>query len=298
MPIIKNMPIMNTTFCFGSMAKLNLGLSILGKLASGDYRLDTVMTRIPLYDEVCLDWQKQNKEIQITCDNKSVPLTGANSLYQAYQALQQQFDLPGVHIALQKNIPVGAGLGGGCFNAGILIKQLNHHLKLGISPAKMRKFCLTLGPNVAFAASRSGSVFERDHGLFNMKPLNLPSLPACRLAIAFGDTSLSEEETYRHLETIKFTPADQTTLLQALESKNLVQIAQSLNNDFTQLMYRRYPGLLEIKAQFMASGALGAGMTGRGSTMFALFPSGYKINVPFPITTLELKEKKNIRART
>ena len=81
------MPIMNTTFCFGSMAKLNLGLSILGKLASGDYRLDTVMTRIPLYDEVCLDWQKQNKEIKITCDNQSVPLTGANSLYQAYQVL-------------------------------------------------------------------------------------------------------------------------------------------------------------------------------------------------------------------
>lgn len=291
------MKIYDSPFYFGSMAKLNLGLSVLGTLPTGARRIDTIMTRIPLYDQVCLHWQNKNKNIKIVCEHPLVPLTNANLLYKAYEILQAQFDLPGVIIELDKNVPVGSGLGGGCFNAGILIKQLNHHLKLKISPANMRKLALKIGESVAFAASRTGSVYERDHGLFNMSPLILPSLPACRLALAFSDYTLDREEVFRHLDTINFTPSEQNKLLQAIESKDLHGIATNLNNDFAILIYQQHPELLEIKEQFLAAGALGVGLTGHGPTMFALFPPGYKIEVPFPITTLELKEKTNIRAR-
>ena len=78
----------------------------------------------------------------------------------------------------------------------------------------------------------------------------------------------------------------------------LFRSAQNLNNDFAVLIYQQHPELLQIREQFLAAGALGVGLTGHGPTLFALFPPGQKIEVPFKITTLELKEKTNIRPRS
>lgn len=129
-------------------AKINLGLRITGKRADGYHNIETVFYPVKLYDVVeCLDADV------LSCTIEGIEVPGAttdNICLKAYQLLIQDFDLPPQHICLLKNIPVGAGLGGGSADGAFILKLLNDKFKLGISIPQLEDYARQLGADCAF----------------------------------------------------------------------------------------------------------------------------------------------------
>jgi 4-diphosphocytidyl-2-C-methyl-D-erythritol kinase len=270
-------------------AKINLGLAVTGKIDGQYHQVETVMTKLPLYDDLIIEWQPHSSTIKIICDHDQVPRDSSNLIHRALSLLQRDFSLPGAQVTLRKNIPVGAGLGGGgSFNAGALLKALNSRLHLGLTPSQLLQTSLSLGSDCAFAATDYPTVYEQHHGLANLAQTPLPCLPACQIALVFFPIFLSTSTLYHHLDALHFTPSPIAPLLTAIRRQSLPAIAAHLENDFTHYVYARYPQLLAARQQLLTAGALGVGLSGKGPTLFALFPPDLPLHLPLAATILRL----------
>ena len=110
-----------------ALAKINLGLDVLGRRENGYHDVRMVMQSIYLYDEVKIA-KKKEPGITLTSNLKFLPTGDGNIAYKAAQLLMDEFDLKeGVQITLNKHIPVAAGLAGGSSNAAAVLFGMNRH---------------------------------------------------------------------------------------------------------------------------------------------------------------------------
>ena len=108
-----------------ALAKINLGLDVLGRRENGYHDVRMVMQSIYLYDEVKIA-KKKEPGITLTTNLKFLPTGDGNIAYKAAQLLMDEFDLKeGVQITLNKHIPVAAGLAGGSSNAAAVLFGMN-----------------------------------------------------------------------------------------------------------------------------------------------------------------------------
>jgi 4-diphosphocytidyl-2-C-methyl-D-erythritol kinase len=256
---------------FSSPAKINLFLRVGDKLANGYHQVTTVMTKISLADEITLTWSKK-RSLTLTCSHPDVPLNQDNLLYRTFKLLQTHFHLPTPKIHLNKKIPLAAGLGGGSSNAGYLLKTLNHHLNLGLGKKQLQRLALQLGADVPFAVSQADCVSETNHGLSTLKQTTLPSLPACKITLSFQNFHLKTPQMYQQITHYRFPPTSSRSLVTALKTQSLTDIGTHLNNDFSHCVFHHYPKLLTLKKKLLQAGAAGVGLSGKGPTLFALFP--------------------------
>lgn len=130
-------------------AKLNLDLRIIGQRADGYHLLESIFTLIELYDHI---WLLPNQQGKITLHNTMEDLPEQQNLcYRAAALLQQEsHTAQGVDIWLQKNIPVGGGLGGGSSDAALVLMALNQLWQTNIDRQKLMHFALQLGADVPF----------------------------------------------------------------------------------------------------------------------------------------------------
>jgi 4-diphosphocytidyl-2-C-methyl-D-erythritol kinase len=277
-------------FSFTSEAKINLGLSILGRAMGGYHEVETIMHKIPLKDSILVKWRLRGQANQLICPHSHVPQDQTNLLLRAFALLQVEFNLPPVQITLHKNIPVGAGLSGGSFNAGCFLAKINQELKLDLSPSRLLALALKLGADVPFALNPAACMLEQHHGLVTLRQTVLPKLPPCKIALIFQDIFLSTKELYQQIDQLTFTPSRQQKLCQALQARSLPAIATQLNNDFSHLVFARYPQLVALKAQLRELGALGVGLSGKGPTLFALFPPEATASSPLAAAVVNIKE--------
>jgi hypothetical protein len=104
-------------------AKINIGLNVLGKRSDGYHDLETVFHEIDCFDEIEL---KQHDKVAMTADSILVPVDASNLCMSAAHLLQKEIHIQqGVMIHLKKNIPIGAGLGGGSSDAAAVLCGLN-----------------------------------------------------------------------------------------------------------------------------------------------------------------------------
>jgi 4-diphosphocytidyl-2-C-methyl-D-erythritol kinase len=259
-------------FNFTSAAKLNLGLQIKKQLGNGYHQVETVLAKIPFFDQLELTWQENQTANQIICNQKNVPLDETNLLLKTINLLQKDYSFPQSTIRLEKNIPLGSGLGGGSFNAGVLLTQLSQQLALGLTAQQIRAYALKLGADVPFAAQERQIVYEKNHGLENLIQTSLPDLPSCQIVIATQNFSLNTQEMYHQFDQENFASGDLQPLLAGIKKQNLLQIATNLTNDFFPLVSHKFPHLLKLKQELLNLGALGVNLTGKGPTLYAFFP--------------------------
>src|SRR5207245_7292000 len=130
-------------------AKINLSLRILGRRDDGFHEIETLISPISLHDKI--DIEKQDRWIDFTCDDQSLP-SGDNNL--AVRAAKLFFDQTkiksGVSIKLRKQIPHGAGLGGGSSDAAATLRALNQLFEAKLSREELAKVGWTVGSDVAF----------------------------------------------------------------------------------------------------------------------------------------------------
>lgn len=130
-------------------AKINLGLNVVEKRTDGYHNIETVFMPIfGLYDVLeIVESEKTTLQIfGIEIDGE----TDNNLIIKALRLLQKDFQLPELSCFLKKNIPTGAGLGGGSADAAFMLKMLNEKFSLNISQENLENYASKLGADCAF----------------------------------------------------------------------------------------------------------------------------------------------------
>ena len=256
-------------------AKINLGLNVTEKRADGYHNLETVFYPVGLHDVIEI-----TDAAETSCEVRGIHVPGNttnNICLQAYRLLQKDFDLPAQQITLLKNIPVGAGLGGGSADAAFLIKLLNDQFKLELTVSAMEGYAKQLGADCAFFISNK-PVYAVGKG-DEFSPLSIDLL-AYSIVLVKPPVHVSTADAYAGLK-----PSFPETSLKDLIHLPVKDWKSQLKNDFEESVFLKYPEISQIKEQLYAAGATFALMSGSGSSVFALFDH------PVLLPELEIENK-------
>ena len=177
-------------------SKINLGLDIVSKRPDGYHNLETVFYPIPLEDalEITVNDKPDAPDYTFTMHNASFDGSDEDNLVvKAYRILAADYPLPKVDISLYKNIPTGAGLGGGSSDAAFALKMLNTIGKLNLSDAQLEEYAARIGADCAFFIRCIPSLAT---GIGNiLTPVECP-LQGYHLVLVKPDVHVSTKEAY------------------------------------------------------------------------------------------------------
>ena len=249
-------------------AKINLGLNVVGVRSDGYHNLETVFYPIPLCDALEIVPAKR-----LSLNILGLPVEGdweKNLVVRAFRLLQEDFGIPEVAIVLQKNIPMGAGLGGGSSDAAFMLKMLNEQFALHLTTEQLERYASQLGADCAFFAQNKPVFAE---GIGNeFSPISL-SLKGWHVVLIKPDTHISTAEAYRGVKCV----APDVRLREALQCP-MAAWKDCVCNDFEASVFPLHPELGEIKQWLYDSGAVYAAMSGSGSTIYGIFQSDVQLS--------------------
>ncbi|MFQ6607739.1 MAG: 4-(cytidine 5'-diphospho)-2-C-methyl-D-erythritol kinase [Fidelibacterota bacterium] len=248
---------------FSSYAKINIGLKIAAPRPDGYHIIHTVFQEISLKDTIRI--KPTAGKFHFSCNHPDVPEDETNLCVRAWDIINKDVgDLPSVNIELVKNIPVAAGLGGGSSNAATVLIGINQLFELGLEDQHLENIAVQLGADVPFFI-KGGIQYATEIG-DKLAPAQLPEIGAIVLVVP--PTRISTAWAYE--EAIKFLPEGYSTGKFAAASRTY-QDWKFFENDFEPLVFQTYPEIGTIKARLLKSGAVFAGLSGSGSTVFGIF---------------------------
>lgn len=242
--------------------KINLGLSITEKRKDGFHDIESVMYPIPLCDVLEIVPSKNTFEFQ----QSGVAISGEpdqNLVVKAYKIIQQQHDIGPVKIHLHKNIPAGAGLGGGSSDCAHTILLLNKLFKLGLQNDKMENYARLLGSDCAFFIQNIPVLATQKGDQFNTIEINLAEY---QILIVKPNLHINTTKAYSWI-----VPGKKKIPLNDIIQLPKINWREELINDFEIPMFSKYPFLTQIKKQIYDIGAVYSSMTGSGSAIYGLF---------------------------
>ena len=246
--------------------KINIGLRVVRKREDGYHDLETIFYPVyGLHDELEVEPAEEFAFLQDGLVVDCLPTD--NLIYKLYKRMQEHFPQIGnVKITFKKNIPFGAGLGGGSSDAAHMAIALNEIFSLGLTREQLAEEVRPLGADCPFFIYNTPCYAE---GIGDkLSPITL-DLSGLRLVMIKPNCSVSTKDAYagivRH-------PEAEGQIKQALaEGKTLTDMCPLLINDFEQTVFPLHPEIAEIKQRLLSAGALYAAMSGSGSTVFGLF---------------------------
>lgn len=246
-------------------AKINLGLNIVNRRLDGYHDIETIFYPIALQDVVEVVTAK-GKESTLTTYGRTIDCpVEKNLVMKAYRSLEKEFNLPPVDIYLHKNIPDGAGLGGGSSDAASVLLILNEMFKLNISQAELATRAARLGADCAFFIYNSPMMATGIGDI--LSPIDITFKEKVLLLIK-PDVSVPTAEAYS-----KVTPKKSEIELTSIIKTPIETWKEILKNDFEPSVFAAHPELHEIKTKIYESGAVYASMSGSGSSIFGIFDS-------------------------
>jgi 4-diphosphocytidyl-2-C-methyl-D-erythritol kinase len=250
---------------FSAHAKINFGLFILERRPDGYHNIETVFHRIDLSDEIEL---LRSPEIRVVTTDPDVPSNERNICYKAAQILRHQLGVKeGVTITLRKNIPVGAGLGGGSADAGALLRELPGFWGRSIEEPALQQIALQLGSDVPYFLN-PGSALARGRGeLLDYFTLDIPYT----IQVCYPHIHVSTAWAYANVKPDANAPQLDLRGLLLHGLKTPARLVRELRNDFEPVVFRHWPEILGVKEAMLRCGAQYASMSGSGSAVFGLF---------------------------
>ncbi|WP_127124803.1 4-(cytidine 5'-diphospho)-2-C-methyl-D-erythritol kinase [Pseudoflavitalea rhizosphaerae] len=253
--------------------KINLGLHILGKRNDGYHDLATVFYPLPVKDVLEIV-KAPALQLSVT----GIPVGGPpekNLCVKAWELLKADFpDLSPVTICLHKNIPMGAGLGGGSADGAFMLSLLNNKFNLQLSKKELLQYALQLGSDCPFFIH------------------NQPCLATGRgevltpLALDLGNYSFLLVHPGVHVNTAwafsQVHPTGNGTALEAIVQQPVETWKDQLINDFEAPVISHHPELQEIKHRLYDAGAIYASMSGSGSAFYGIFPKDQLPGIEWP----------------
>jgi len=253
--------------------KINLGLSIVAKRQDGFHELETIFYPVGLYDIVeVVHSNETHNSIEFSSTGLTVPGESSNNLcIKAYELLKQDFpSLPKVKIHLHKQIPMGAGLGGGSSDATAVLKILNTQFHLGLNNDQLINYAAKLGSDCAFFlfdkachATGRGEIlqpFNCDLSKYTIVLIH----PGIHVSTAWAFSQLNPHTKEKSIATIVSEPIETWK--------------EQLINDFELPIFSAHPSLASIKEKLYQQGAIYASMSGSGSSLFGIFQKDLPIS--------------------
>jgi len=246
-----------------SPAKINIGLNILRKREDGYHDLETIFYPLLLSDILTFEKADDRK---LESNSNEINSIKTNLIFTAVELLEKIVGRKlNVKIYVEKNIPIGAGLGGGSSNAAATLKALNQLFELNLNFNKLSEAALKLGSDVPFFlepfpcfASSRGEI-RKNIQLSLSQPILLIN-PGIHISTKWAFQNL---ELTSHKKSLKeFCDHSFVTI------ENIKDYA---TNDFEKIVYKKYPEIKLIKDKLDASGADFTAMTGTGSTVYGVF---------------------------
>ena len=259
---------MSDTLKLKALAKINLGLDVLGTRENGYHDVRMVMQTIYLYDNVTLQ-KTEEPGIQLTTNLFYLPVDERNIAYKAAKILMDEFQIPGgVKIDLDKHIPVAAGMAGGSSNAAAVLVGMNRLFHLGLSEQELMDRGVQLGADVPYCVMRGTVLAEGIREILTP----LAPLPKCYILVAKPNISVSTKTVYEKLDAHEIEDhPDIDGVIAGLEAGDLKKVADSMGNVLERVTIEDYPIIEEIKSAMKGAGALNAMMSGSGPTVFGIF---------------------------
>lgn len=250
-------------------AKVNLSLDVVGKREDGYHELSGVMQQISLADDL---FAAPDDKISIRCNLPYIPCDERNILWKSAKAFFEYTDIrgKGVSFTLHKRVPSGAGLGGGSSDGVAALKLLDKMYQTNLSDDELIKIATPIGADMPFFV-RGGTALACGIGedLRQLTPwskgafllLKPPfSLPTPRIFAL-----MDQMENYPH--------PDAATMVRALEKQDIALVAEAMGNSMQTAVEQEHPEIAAFCSQLKAAGALGAIMSGSGSTVYGIFES-------------------------
>ena len=259
-------------------AKINLGLNIVSKRSDGYHNIETVFYPVRLYD--ALEIVPAVKETT-TFTQTGMLIDGdpeKNLVFKAYRLLQKQYAIPEIDIYLQKNIPFGAGLGGGSSDAAFMLKLLNDFADLHLSNKQLERYARQLGADCAFFIQNRAVFAEGTGTIFT--PVSV-SLKGYYLIIVKPDVHVSTQEAYARI-----IPQSPQESIRDMIRCPVETWKNRLVNDFEAGVFARFPEIKTIKQKLYEKGAVYASMSGSGSSVFGVFEMPERLESEFPGSTV------------
>lgn len=243
-------------------AKINLGLNVHFKRNDGYHELTTCMIPIPLYDVLEVlpaeDFEFQSSGIEIVGNPSD------NLCSKAFQLMASHYTIPKVKMHLRKQIPMGAGLGGGSSDAASVLLALNQMFDLKCSDKELAVLAAQLGSDCPFFIRNKPQIGKGRGELLTDVNLDLKGKWLYLLNPAIH---VSTQEAYAGI----ILGQNQTQTIEEIITGDIYSWKSNLKNDFEPSVFSKYPELKEIKMTFYESGAIYAAMSGSGSTLFGIF---------------------------
>ena len=270
-----------------SYAKINLGLKIINKRRDGLHNIESVFLQISLHDS--LTFSSSNK-FSIISKGISCPTNQNNILFKVIDILKKEYDINiNVKVLINKNIPIGAGLGGGSSNAAAFLKYLLEVNQIKLSNEKLVKLASQIGSDVPFFLN-GGFQLIKGTGDY-LQPIETTVFNNKKILLIHPKFHISTKWAYSEVKKHLLTSNNKPKFSALTEKVNW----NLFENDFEKFVCTTYPEILKLKKLLKNDGALYSGLSGSGSTVFGLYNDNqsfdnilsllkdYHTNIAFPI---------------
>jgi 4-diphosphocytidyl-2-C-methyl-D-erythritol kinase len=243
-------------------AKINIGLKILDKRDDGFHNIETTLATVNLSDILTLE----RIDAGIIVDAPGLDIGQEENLcFRAADLFMERYGIKdGVKIKLIKNIPVGAGLGGGSADAAAVLKGMARLNEMYIDEKKLMELGAELGSDIPFFI-KGGAAYARGRG----EELKFFKLPRMQVILYYPGYPISTKWAYEEFDKIILTPVSDVDNISG-GKKSKIRKGFELENHFERVIFKRYPDLLDIKMNLLSTGVYFVSLSGSGSSIFAV----------------------------
>ena len=253
--------------CLKAYAKINLTLDVVGKRQDGYHLLQSVMQSIDLCDLVSL--RKAPQGISLAVNDPAVPADAQNTAWRAAEMFLNLREIrAGAAIAIEKQIPAAAGLGGGSADAAAVLVGLDRLYGTGLSPTALQEMALSVGADVPFCI-QGGTQFAEGIG---EQLTELPPVPNAAFVLVKPRAGMATQRVYQMLEPSVFgTQYSQEFIRQLVKGENWQALARTMGNVLESVTAKLVPEVGIWERRLLESGVLGTVMSGSGPTVVGIF---------------------------
>lgn len=242
-------------------AKINLGLHVLNKRQDSYHELETCMVSIPLYDILEIlpseNFEFHQSGIEVSGDLES------NLCVKAYELIKLNYSIPLVYMHLRKQIPMGAGLGGGSSDAAHVINGLNDLFDLKIPQVKREELAASLGSDCPFFIEGTPKLAKGRGEV--LSPIAL-DLRGYHLLLIYPNIHVSTADAYSN---VSFYYGDSS--IREILNLPINEWKPKLENTFEKHIFQIHPRLKTLRDEMYEAGAIYSAMSGSGSTIYGIF---------------------------
>jgi 4-diphosphocytidyl-2-C-methyl-D-erythritol kinase len=247
-----------------SPAKVNLFLKVVSKRPDSYHNIVSIVDIISLFDIIHME-EIPDDIVTVKDDKGVLPQGMANTMYRAVIALKERYKISsGISIYIEKNIPIGSGLGGPSSNAATVLRELIKLWTISVSATELNEIGSSIGADVPLFLHGKPCIMR---GIGNeISPIELPSL---WYLIVYPNVSVSTRKVYEGLKIVLTKKQNDIKLVAKFNSTH--EVSAILENDLEKVGILLCPTIQTIKDRLIEAGAGGALMSGSGSSVFGIF---------------------------